>query len=252
MAATSILGTDSVQADAFMKWGASGEGRSNIHYAAYGLRSAGHLYAHAVTLASSQTIDESVYNGTAYLVSASGAARTITFEAAATVTDKVIFVKKTDSSVKTVTLDFNSAETGDGNANIVLYDQYECVAVLCDGTGWHILAHFRPAPLERVIADPGNAGAIPITRSGHVALVTAGAETRTLAAPTVAGRELLLYCKTYVGNCVVTCATTVNETGNNTITFSATGQSLKLTAVEEGSNFRWRLAQADGAALSTV
>jgi len=104
----------------------------------------------------------------------------------------------------------------------------------------------------RPITDPGGAGAIPVTASGSVALVTAGAETRTLAAPTFIGQELTLYCKTFVGNAVVTCATTVNEAGNNTITFSATGQACRLYAVEEGSTLRWRLTSVDGAALSTV
>ena len=104
------------------------------------------------------------------------------------------------------------------------------------------------------LPDPGNAGAISVGTKilGYVPLVTAGAETRTLAAPTVIGQELLLYCKTFVGNCVVTCATTVNEAGNNTITFTATGQACKLTAVEEGANIRWRLGSVDGAALCTV
>lgn len=106
--------------------------------------------------------------------------------------------------------------------------------------------------ISSAITDPGASGAIPVTGSGRVAIVTAGAETRTLAAPTFAGQKLLLYMKTDGGDCVVTCATTVNETGNNTITFDNTGEACQLTAVEEGSNLRWRLAQVDGAALTTV
>jgi len=38
-----------------------------------------------------------------------------------------------------------------------------------------------------VIADPGDGEAIPVTASGNVAITTAGAETRTLAAPGSAG-----------------------------------------------------------------
>ncbi len=102
------------------------------------------------------------------------------------------------------------------------------------------------------LVDPGASGALPVTASGYIPLVTATAETRTLAAPTFIGQELVIYMKTDGGDCVVTCATTINETGNNTITFDNTGESLKLTAVEEGSNLRWRLAQADGAAMTTV
>ncbi len=101
-------------------------------------------------------------------------------------------------------------------------------------------------------ADPGNAGAIPVTSSGYCPLVTAGAETRTLAAPTYIGQEILLYLKTDSGDCVVTCATTFNETGNNTITFNDTGDAFWAIAVEEGANLRWRCATADGCTLSTV
>ncbi len=102
------------------------------------------------------------------------------------------------------------------------------------------------------IADPGDAGAIPVTVSGYCPLVSAGAETRTLAAPAFIGQEIVLYFKTDGGDITLTCATTINETGNNTIVFANTGDSFKATAVEEGSTLRWRLAVADGAALSTV
>jgi hypothetical protein len=107
-------------------------------------------------------------------------------------------------------------------------------------------------PVFRAVADPGNAGAIPVYQNGECALVTGGAETRTLAAPTFVGQELTLYMKTDGGNCVVTCATTINETGNNTITFANTGEAVRLFAVEEGATLRWRCAQADGAVLSTA
>ena len=102
------------------------------------------------------------------------------------------------------------------------------------------------------IADPGNAGAIPVTVTGYCPIVTAAAETRTLAAPSFIGQELLLYMKTDGGDAVVTCSTTFNETGNNTATFGDTGDGLRLSAVEEGANLRWRCAVADGVALTTV
>lgn len=102
------------------------------------------------------------------------------------------------------------------------------------------------------ITDPGNAGAIPVTKSGYCALVSAGAETRTLAAPSFIGQHIVLYFKTDGGDCVVTCSTTINETGNNTITFDNTGEAISLFAVEEGANLRWRCAVADGAGLTTV
>ncbi len=95
------------------------------------------------------------------------------------------------------------------------------------------------APLS-VIADPADGNAIPVTASGYCALVSSGAETRTLAAPTFIGQRLLLYFKTDGGDCVVTCSTTINESGSNTLTFANTGEMIELVAVEEGSNIRWR------------
>ncbi len=107
-------------------------------------------------------------------------------------------------------------------------------------------------PLNNAIADPGDAAAIPVTASGCVDLVTEGAETRTLAAPTIAGQLLLLSLKTDGGDCVITCATTVNQTGNNTITFDDAGDAVLLIAKRNGTDLRWSVVVNDGATLSTV
>lgn len=106
--------------------------------------------------------------------------------------------------------------------------------------------------LQNSIADPGDAGAIPVVNSGNVEIVTAGAETRTIAAPTHVGQQLLLAMKTDGGDCVITVATTVNQAGNNTITLNDPGDACLLTAGISGGDIRWRLADVDGAVLSTV
>ena len=106
--------------------------------------------------------------------------------------------------------------------------------------------------IDNNITDPGDAAAIPVTQSGTVAIVTAGAETRTLAAPTYVGQELVLYMKTDGGDCVVAIATAVNQTGNNRATFNDAGDVLVLRAIESGANLRWRVVANDGVTLSTV
>jgi len=103
--------------------------------------------------------------------------------------------------------------------------------------------------LTAAIADPGNAGAIPVTDSGTCPLVTTGAQTRTLAAPTYAGQLLALAFKTDGGDCVVTCATGVNQAGNTTITLNDAGDTIVLVGVEVGSNKRWRVVVNDGCTL---
>ncbi|MEP0846061.1 MAG: DUF2190 family protein [Phycisphaerae bacterium] len=106
--------------------------------------------------------------------------------------------------------------------------------------------------LENVIADPGDGEAIPVDDSGSCQLVTAGAETRTLAAPLRVGQLLALSMKTDGGNCVVTAAAAVNETGNNTLTFDNTGEVIILVGIEEGASKVWRVVANDGVGLTTV
>lgn len=110
-----------------------------------------------------------------------------------------------------------------------------------------VLHDIEVARSDNLILDPGDAGAIPVDRSGMCALVTGGAETRTLAAPTSIGREIVLYLKTDGGNCVITCATTVNSAGNTTITFDTVREALRLIAVESDSTLVWVVTGGDAA-----
>ena len=108
--------------------------------------------------------------------------------------------------------------------------------------------------MPTTVTSSSNASALPVEMSTMISLTTSsGNETRTLAAPSFLGQELTLYLKTNGGtDCTVTCSTTIAEDGSNTILFNATGESLFLRAVEEGSNLRWRCAVADGATVTTV
>jgi hypothetical protein len=106
--------------------------------------------------------------------------------------------------------------------------------------------------LGYAITDPGDAGAIAVTRTGTCPLVTAGAETRTLADPTFVGQVINLCFKTDGGDAVVTSANGVNQTGNNTLTFADAGDVISLVAIEVGANYRWRVAHNDGVGLTTV
>lgn len=106
--------------------------------------------------------------------------------------------------------------------------------------------------LSYLITDPGASGAIPVTQSGSVQIVTTGAQTRTLAVPQRVGQLLSLSMKTDGGDCVVTVAAAVNQTGNNTLTFNDAGDSIVLIGIESGVSKRWRVVSNDGVTLSTV
>jgi hypothetical protein len=92
-------------------------------------------------------------------------------------------------------------------------------------------ASFSAAGTIDQITDPGNAGAIPVTASGSVALVTTGAETRTVALPTFAGQTLALYFQTDGGDCVITFSAGFNLAGNTVVTFANADECLLCTAV---------------------
>jgi hypothetical protein len=103
------------------------------------------------------------------------------------------------------------------------------------------------------IADPGDGGAIPVTRSGTVAITTTGVDdTRTLAIPGKAGIKLAISLDVDGGDAVITVAAAINQTGNNTITMGDAGDTVVLAAVQVGGALVWRLIVNDGAALTTV
>jgi hypothetical protein len=108
-------------------------------------------------------------------------------------------------------------------------------------------------PLTTAIADPGDAGQIPVTNSGTVAIVQDGAaETRLLAAPTFAGQLLMIDSKTYAADTVITVAAPINQTGNNTITINAAGDFILLAGIEKDAAKVWRVIASDGVTLTTV
>lgn len=113
------------------------------------------------------------------------------------------------------------------------------------------LAH-QGAEFVSEITDPGASGAIPVTKSGFVNLVTAGAETRTLARPGWVGQRLQINMKTDGGDCVITVTGNVNQTGNNTITLNDAGDCVTLIAKQSGSNKAWSVVHNDGTTLATV
>lgn len=103
------------------------------------------------------------------------------------------------------------------------------------------------------IGDPGNGGAIDVSRSGYVELTTTGAQTRTLARPTYRGQILDLVFVVDAGDCVVTASAPVNQTGNNTITFTDVGEHTRLVGAWNATDgWEWKTVCNDGAALTTV
>mgnify|MGYP001589509041 FL=1 len=80
----------------------------------------------------------------------------------------------------------------------------------------------------QIIPDPGDAGALDVSRSGICEITTAAAETRTLGDPSFRGQQLDIVMVSDGGDCVITAASPVNQTGHTTITLSAIGGFIRL------------------------
>lgn len=104
-----------------------------------------------------------------------------------------------------------------------------------------------------VVADPGTAAAIPVDQSAYVGMTCAGTETGTLANPTFAGQRLLLCLDTATsGSRVVTAASAINQTGNNTLTFAQSRDAIELVGITVAGALKWATRWNDGVALTTV
>ena len=100
------------------------------------------------------------------------------------------------------------------------------------------------------IADPGDACAIPVTRTGVCPVTTTTAETRTLAIPSFIGQSITLTCDVYVGDAVVTVAAAINQATNTVITLGSAGVNICLHGTQIGGSLVWRVHCNDGATFS--
>lgn len=89
--------------------------------------------------------------------------------------------------------------------------------------------------------DPGNTGTITVDRSPtYLDLVSAGAETRTLARPTKQGALCILSAKTIGGTITVTVTGGFDIGGTTTFALSAVKQWVIFVSAYDGTNFYWR------------
>jgi len=103
-----------------------------------------------------------------------------------------------------------------------------------------------------LIADPGDAAAIPVTYNGVCAMTTGSdGETGTLAIPATIDDELTLSLDVDGGgDRVVTAASAINAAGNTIMTFADAGDLIMLKAIQVGGVLAWRIVENEGVALS--
>jgi hypothetical protein len=139
--------------------------------------------------------------------------------------------------------------TAQSGVRTVTLDQGDKATYLYDGDGKCYLDTANDGT-ETVVADPGDEGVLPL--EGSVTLVTAAAETRTLAIPAKIGTMLSLTLDDDGGDCVITVASAINTTGNNTLTLDTEGGNIVLVAASVSQALAWRVVANDAVTLSTV
>jgi hypothetical protein len=112
-------------------------------------------------------------------------------------------------------------------------------------------AHKAPFDLHSTYLqypDPGDAGTVTADRNLlYCSLVSAAAETRTLARPTVEGVFATLYLKTDGGDLTLTVTGGYNEAGDTTLVFDDAGQSATFISCYTGSAYHWKIVHTDAA-----
>jgi hypothetical protein len=97
------------------------------------------------------------------------------------------------------------------------------------------------------LPDPGASGTISVDRSPcYVNLVSAAAESRTLARPTKVGASAILSFKTDGGDITLTVTGGYNENGDTTFVFANAGEFAEFTSHYDGTNYFWRLTSHHG------
>lgn len=109
--------------------------QKGVNAATY-LATAGSFFAHGKNYTTTATLD-----GTATVAkgNATAGAFTITLPPAATATDQVYVVVKTDASANAVTVKGNGSELINGANTFALSAQYNVARFWCDGTQWYLI-----------------------------------------------------------------------------------------------------------------
>lgn len=95
--------------------------------------------------------------------------------------------------------------------------------------------------------DPGNAGTITPTLWGVIyPIVTAGAETRTLARPDKAGILTTIVLDTDGGDLTMTVTGGYNAAGATSIVFGTAGDMVVFMSVKTGTTFQWTVIAQEG------
>jgi hypothetical protein len=101
--------------------------------------------------------------------------------------------------------------------------------------------------------DPGNGGALEVSRPCIIEISTAGVETRTLPDPSFRGQAIDLVMVADGGDCVIAANSPINQAGNNRITLDDVGDHVRLVGKYNATDgWEWSVVCNDGATLATV
>lgn len=134
---------------------------------------------------------------------------------------------------------------------IVNGDSATVGSILFDVRG--TMSALASSAVEAVVADPGTATAIPVTRSAIINMTLAATgETNTLAIPAFIGQRLILNVDTVgAGDTrIITVAQGINVSNNTVMTFAEVRDCIELVATTVAGALRWQVVNNANVALS--
>lgn len=254
---SSVTATDAATGDTVAGRTADGDitfRRVTVGSTAGGLVNTGFVKVGVLASTTSQTDDENTVNQTVNGYDATSGALLHNLAACSASLGRVKFIYKSDSGTNTVTITRAGSDTIDNAlTTLVLRRQYEGYLLVCDTTAhWKIIGYFTGdvGSLQTSITDPGNAGAIPVTKSGYCKITSTGADTRTITLPTFVGQQILLIHAVDGGSVAITASAAINIATNTIMTATAVRAWIFLTASLTGSSLVWTVTATDGFTLS--
>lgn len=203
----------------------------------------------------------------AYLVSASGAPVVANLPAVSGNAGLWYFIKKTDSSTNTVTLEPSGAETIDGAANLILYTQDHAAIIYCDGATWWVFSTlgvtWRGHRINGTLAANGglSTSTIAATRISKTAAFTAASETvyecdatsaafiATLPSAASTSGRMYTFKKTDSSTNKITIDGNASETIDGIITYPLIERNQSVTIQSNGTN--WNIIGQAGLILTS-
>lgn len=170
---------------------------------------------------------------------------TITLTAAATLgSGFIVYVRKSDASANTVTIDGNGAETINGSTTLVLSNRYDGRMLICDGTNWQTIDSdllFDATPqlggnLDANGNDITNIGTLELPNSATPTVDAAGEVAIDTTVTEFSGGLKRWYGNEEMADVSMPVAEFTGQSDGDLITYNSSNAEFEMTSILPSAN----------------